>query len=176
MIPVAYPARPALAIRLSGRWLDRAANAICAITIAAVVAAGLLTLLGYRVLLDRTDSMQPAIRAGDLVINHEVPARSLRAGDIVTFPDQARPGRLITHRIVKIVPLGTDVMVETRGDMNPLSERWTVPASEPIRKLQAHVPWVGRLVPWLPSVPMRLALLLGAALLAAAAVIRRIWS
>jgi signal peptidase I len=175
MIP-AYAARPALSIRLSGRWLDRAANVVCALTIAAVVAAGLLTLTGYRVLLDRTDSMQPAIRAGDLVINHEVPARSLRAGDIVTFPDKARPGRLITHRVVKLTSVGSDLMVETRGDMNPLSERWTVPASDSVRKLQTHVPWVGRLVPWLPSVPMRLALILGAAMLAGAATLRRIWN
>jgi signal peptidase len=169
-------ATPSPAVRIRTGWLDHAATVACVMAIGGVLAAGILTLAGYRVLVDRTNSMSPAIRAGDLVVTRKVPAESVSPHAVVTFPDAAHPGRSVTHRVIGVRRLHGDLMFETRGDANPAPEFWGVRASQRVREVRFHVPGAGRLVPWLTSVPIRMTLLFSFALLAAAAALRRIWA
>src|SRR5580658_9353766 len=77
---------------------DRAAGGVC--ILALILMGGLLLGIasGYRPLVDHSDSMRPAIRAGDLLITHTKPAGSVRRGEIVSFNDPALAGKLVTHR------------------------------------------------------------------------------
>jgi signal peptidase I len=147
-----------------------------ALVVGAVLAAGILALSGYRVLVDRSGSMSPAIRTGDLLLTRTVAASSVSARDIVTFPDATHPGRTITHRVTAVRHRRRDLMFETRGDANPAPEFWGARKSQRVRVARFVVPGPGRLAPWLSAVPVPPALFFAAALLAAGATLRRIWA
>ena len=61
-------------------------------------------------------SMEPGIRAGDVVVMGASDGVSLGPGTVVTFRDQAFEDRLITHRITTAIDDGTYI---TKGDANP---------------------------------------------------------
>lgn len=60
-------------------------------------------LFGYRFLRVVTDSMEPEIMVGDVVICKEAEPHTLKRGDTITYRSQApgTAGRLITHKIVE---------------------------------------------------------------------------
>ena len=87
-------------------------------------------------LVDHSDSMRPAIRAGDLVFTESVPAAALHRGEIVTFSDRALGGRLVTHRVVAIRRTGSRIEFLTRGDANP--------AAGELERSRARLAWPRR--------------------------------
>jgi signal peptidase len=149
--------------------------------VAAGIAAGLvlavvvLLALGYRGLTVLSGSMEPALSAGDVVVQHQVSPRSLAVGDVVTFRDPEGGGRLITHRVRGVVERDGRVEVITRGDANSGSERWSVPADGRLGRVVARVPHLGRALAWTHGGLAALALLLvvPASLLAGALAGRR---
>lgn len=81
------------------------------------------SIFGYYMFDVVTDSMEPAIEAGEVIISKKVDDPSaLKVGDIITFiaPSGSLKGRNVTHRIVKIVMDDNGVLkhFRTRGD-NP---------------------------------------------------------
>jgi len=68
------------------------------------------SLFGLRVVAVMGDSMEPAIRAGALVMTKETPFDRLAEGDVIVF--MQADGRLNTHRIIAIEPHG----LITKGD------------------------------------------------------------
>jgi len=92
----------------------------------AAFALGLLIFVGYgclnnrwyRVVVIYSDSMSPALRAGDAIIITPAPAK-LQPGMIVTFEVA---GDLVTHRIVDI---SDDGCIVTKGDANEQVDHWT---------------------------------------------------
>jgi signal peptidase len=143
--------------------LDRALTVLI-VTLGIALAVGLgLRAFGLTALVDYTDSMRPAITAGDVVIDERVPARELRAGQIASIADPGAQGRLITHRVVSATAEGDRMVVVTRGDANDASERWVLAADAPTKRLVARIPWVGHLIAWLASPLLRTVLMLLAA-------------
>ena len=66
-------------------------------------------------------SMTPAIDTGDLIFDDPISAAGatkLHVGQIITFHDTPGSTTIITHRIVKVVHQGGDVLYETKGDAN----------------------------------------------------------
>jgi signal peptidase len=150
------------------RWANRGATAILACVVLLLGAGVALRAGGVAALVDRSESMAPAIHAGDVLLTREARADRVRAGDIVTLRDPAS-GQLITHRAVTVSTTGTRTTIVTRGDANVGSERWVVPADATVRRLAARIPLVGHALLWLVSPALRLALgALGFGLLAAA--------
>ena len=133
----AAPARVAARHAL-GRAAGLAAGA--ALVLLALVCLGWVT--GHRTLVDRSDSMRPALHAGDLVINRRSPAQQIARGDIVTFKDP-QLGRNITHRVVERREAGGRVGFVTRGDANSGVERWSAGPQERIGRLVASIPRLG---------------------------------
>ena len=114
--------------------------AYLALALLALVCLGWVT--GHRTLIDRSDSMRPALQAGDLVINRRVAADQIARGEIVTFEDpQLR--RNITHRVVERREAGGRVAFATRGDANSGVERWSAGPQERIGRLVASIPRLG---------------------------------
>ena len=130
---------------------------------------------GYRPLVDHSDSMRPAISAGDLLITHAQPAGSVRRGEIVSFKDPALAGRLVTHRVVAVHPAGARFDFITRGDANAAPESWSAARGSSIGVLAFRVPVIGRAIAWVADPLIRTVILALAALLLSTALLRRIW-
>lgn len=143
--------------------------------------AGVLALItlpriaGYVPYTVLTGSMSPAIAPGDIVIDERLPARHLRAGDIVTFADPERRGRMITHRVRRIDVRGSEVAVVTRGDANTVDERWRTRAAGHVGRVVARVPYAGFLTSWIRSPHGRLLLLVVPAVLLAVLELHATW-
>ena len=134
-----------------------------------LLALGLLYAAGYRPLVVHSASMAPAVDSGDLVITRAVAPADIAVGDIVSFHDRSRAGRLITHRVTALRREGRGVAFVTRGDVNTATERWSSAGDAQVGKLALRVPLAGYAVTWLTRPVIILALLaLVLALLASA--------
>lgn len=169
------PRRMSAGARRAGYIADRGSTVVCGLALAllAVLAAG--TAAGYRPLIDHSDSMRPAVRAGDLVLMHSDAATSIRRGDIVAFSDRALQDKLVTHRVLALHPSGARIDFVTRGDANPAAESWSVDRRASIDKLVLRIPAVGRPMAWMAGRWPRTILLGLAALVLSVALLRRIW-
>lgn len=83
----------------------KAVMAVCAIIIVyAVVAENNKSILGCRLFIVQTGSMQGTLEIGDLIVTKRPDKERLRVGDIVTFlsPDPEIRGKANTHRLIAI--------------------------------------------------------------------------
>jgi signal peptidase I len=120
---------------------------------------GLLHVAGYRPLVVHSASMAPAVDTGDLVITRAVAPSAVAVGDVVSFHDRSRDGRLITHRVTSARRQGRHVAFVTRGDVNSGVERWSSTRDARVGRLALRVPLAGYAVTWLTRLPIILALL-----------------
>lgn len=71
--------------------------------------------LGYKPFIVLSDSMNPVINSGDLVITKETEAGALNVGDIISY----RSGdSVVTHRIAEITETDGALSFITKGDAN----------------------------------------------------------
>lgn len=110
-----------------------------------VLAATASLLFGLRPLVFRSGSMEPTIRTGALGLARQVPADSVRPGDVVSVI--AASGSRITHRVVTTTPGPTTELV-LRGDANSRPDSEVYRVSE-VDLLIAQVPGLGYVVSWL---------------------------
>lgn len=118
----------------------------------AVILAGLAGLavgtlapaaLGWHPTIVVSDSMVPAVHAGDVVVTsplHASDAASLPLGSVVLAADPVRPGGLLLHRVVGRRPDGTLV---TKGDANALPDSTPLPPANLRGLARLKVPAVG---------------------------------
>jgi signal peptidase I len=132
-------------------------------------------LAGYRSFTVRSGSMTPAIETGDVVVTKSISPLSARVGDVVTFVDPEGTGKLFSHRVQSVRPLGDEVAFVTRGDANTSTEHWRVPANGSIGRVAYRIPKIGYALSWIDSGPSRLALIAIPALLLLWAAMVRIW-
>ncbi len=158
------------------RVADRIASVVCVAAAALLIALLAGMLLGYRPLIDHSGSMRPAISAGDLLITRTAAATSVRPGAVVSFDDPALAGKLVTHRVVRVVS-GSSSRLEflTRGDANPVPESWSVSRGASVPEVVATVPGVGFGLAWMDDRWVRTALLTLVALVLSSVLLRRIW-
>ncbi len=158
------------------RALERLAGALLVVVCALALVAGVAWVVGYTPLVDRSDSMSPALHAGDLLITRRMPAADAKRGHVVTFRDEALGGRSVTHRVVRVVRQGDRLAFTTRGDANRSSEDWTIPAKADLSRVVGRAPLIGSAALWAMSPLVRFLLAgLGCALLSLTA-LRQIWS
>jgi signal peptidase len=149
--------------------------------IVGVVAGLALAMLGPLVFGGRTfavlsGSMEPTLRVGDLVLEKKVAAPDIHVGDIVTFRSPDDAGKLITHRVRRVVIADGTVKVTTKGDANLSPERWTVPADGTVGRALGRVPKIGYLLVWTRSPAGRMLLIVLPALLLGLSQLWRIWT
>jgi signal peptidase len=169
----AAKARPKLERTL--RLADRASSVVCGLAVATLIALLGAMALGYRPLIDHSDSMKPAIRAGDVVITHYQLAASIRPGEIVSFNDPVLDNRLVTHRVVSVDAAGAELHFVTRGDANAAPESWTAARGSRLGVVVLRIPAVGRAIAWMGDRWVRAVLLALVAFLLGVALLRRIW-
>jgi signal peptidase len=88
-------------------------------------------------------SMEPAIMTGDVVIAMPVAPLDVRPGDIVSFNDPGRGGKLVTHRVRSLRRSGGDVDFVTKGDANNSVEKWRIRADRQIGRTVLRLPRLG---------------------------------
>lgn len=99
--------------------------------------------IGWRPYTVLTGSMRPGIQPGDVVMDRPILARDMHVGDVVTFSDPTRQGKLVTHRVRSISRGPKLTNVETRGDANNTSERWTVQTNDRVGRVVYVLPKIG---------------------------------
>lgn len=130
----------ALALGLAVAWLALAGSLAFWATAPSVI--------GWRPYVVMTDSMQPSLAPGDVVLISKdtgVTGQPLRPGDVTLIADPTRADGTRLHRFLRFDPDGG---VVTRGDANA-SEDSPTDASNVRGRTQLVVPSVGLPVVWL---------------------------
>lgn len=84
---------------------------------------------GYLPMIVLTDSMNPEIESGDLIICHTIDAGSVKENDIIAFFDPAGDGTsVVTHRVIEVVNEDGRLFFRTKGDNNNTEDKDLVPA------------------------------------------------
>jgi signal peptidase len=136
------PALTAVPVSRS-RWRDRLVVSLVVAVSTPVLCALLLVLFGFQPLVIRSGSMVPSLGVGDVVLSQQVPVTALRPGDVVTVHGSDLVGDSITHRVRNVTATADGVRLETRGDANVVSERWTVSSTATVGRVRWSVPWIG---------------------------------
>lgn len=103
------------------------------------------TLFGWHVTTVVSDSMRPAIAAGDVVAARPVGVENLRPGQVLLAPDPDHEDRLRMHRYASTAPDGGIV---TRGDANADDDSSHVAARDVLGVGTLRVPLVGKPAMW----------------------------
>ncbi|MFR5683009.1 MAG: signal peptidase I [Clostridia bacterium] len=99
---------------------------------------------GYQAYIITTNSMEPNIREGDVIIIKQCDEQTLKEGDIITFRNSKN--EFITHRIISIEEEQNEKLYVTKGDNNTIEdlEKISFNAIEGI--LIFRVPFLGNIL------------------------------
>lgn len=129
-----------------------ALSAVAHIALAAVlwglVWATIPRMFGWQPTVITGGSMQPTIDLGDIVVTRPLGTRDLVPGEVVTFQDPSNSERLITHRVVEVMPDGS---LRTRGDNNGSVDTQLVAPSTVQGRATLRIPYLGRPLLWLQN-------------------------
>lgn len=95
-----------------------------------------------------SQSMQPIINYGDLVIMRGAPSENIGVGDVIAFnvpsPYDSIAASPTVHRVVEKWTEDGEVYFKTRGDQNDNNDPWTISTENVLSKYtQYKVPYVG---------------------------------
>jgi signal peptidase len=94
-------------------------------------------------------SMSPSLEVGDIVFVSEKHVESVGEGDIIQFKDE---GKLIIHRVHKIVESEGDTVFITKGDANNQPDPNPIYLAQIQGKALGHVPKIGWISIYLKSI------------------------
>lgn len=103
---------------------------------------------GYRPLIVLSGSMEPQILPGDIVVTKDVPADTLKEGDIVSY---LQGSAIITHRIVSIDEAAGVKTFQTKGDNNNTVDDTTLSADMLQGKFLYRIPRLGHVAMFLQT-------------------------
>lgn len=99
-----------------------------------------------------TDSMDPKIESGDLIICHTAEAEEIKVNDIISFFDPAGNGTsIVTHRVVEIVEKNGEILFRTRGDNNNTEDKELVPAENLVGIYKTRIAGAGHIAMFMQS-------------------------
>ena len=126
------------------------------------------SLLGIAISPVLSGSMKPVFNPGDALITKETKVLNLRVGDIVVLRN-ASDYSLFSHRITSIKNVDFQIVINTKGDNNPVADAGAVKVNplQLIPREIGHVPFLGGEVVFFTSNKGRLVsyILIGLALL-----------
>lgn len=91
-----------------------------------------------------SESMTPAIEVGDLLIVRVVDPKDVAVGTVIVFHPKADPRQLIVHRVVEVIHQEKQIMFITKGDKNPDTDKWIVPADHLVGIVVGRIPDLGQ--------------------------------
>jgi signal peptidase len=136
-------------------------------------------LMGARLLVVLSQSMEPTVPMGSIVVSLPVSASEIAVGDLITFHSTGPDGSpaLVTHRVVEVVDDGIAVRFRTKGDAVEEPDLNLVEPHNLVGRVLFNVPMVGYLVGFVHT-PLGLFALVGlpAALLVIGEIAEIIWN
>lgn len=163
-------------MRRSVRTIARVTTALVSGAVVTLVTAyaGLLV-AGYRPVAVYSGSMRPTLGVGSLAVDRVIDARKVRVGDMITFDDPTVVGRLVTHRVVQIVPTKHGLAYRTKGDANAARDPWAIRLDDKVGRVAFDVPVAGYVLYYAHTREIRTGLIGIAALSLLIGIMRRIW-
>lgn len=102
-----------------------------------------ISIFGYKAYIITTNSMEPHIKEGDVIITKNEKEEDLQVGDIITFE---KKGQVITHRITNIEDNEGKKSYTTKGDNNTIEDLEKVSYDEIVGKGILTIPKLGKLI------------------------------
>lgn len=107
---------------------------------------------GFCPLIVLSGSMEPEIGAGDLIICKQIDSEQVKKGDVIAFFDpDSKEGKVLTHRVVKVVDEDGVLSYRTKGDANNTEDRSLVPADSLVGIYQFRIPGAGNIAMFMQS-------------------------
>lgn len=127
----------------------------------------------YRVLTVLTASMRPAFGPGAAVVVVPVAVSDLAVGDVITYAAPTGDHAVVTHRVIEVLEPGT---IRTKGDASNAADPWVARLrGDTVWQVRAQVPLLGQAIQLMRQPAIRVASVLGGALMAVVLGLRRIW-
>ena len=101
-----------------------------------------MSLFGCEAYIIKTNSMEPSIKNGDVVITKKVPEEKIQVGEIITFKQDAD---IITHRISRIEEENGKKYI-TKGDNNNIEDSSKITYQEIKGKEIIAIPYLGKII------------------------------
>lgn len=99
-----------------------------------------------------TDSMQPEIASGDLIVCRTIKAEDVKVKDVISFFDPAGNGSsIVTHRVIEIVEKDGERYFRTRGDNNNTEDKHLVPSENLVGVYKMRIPGAGHVAMFMQS-------------------------
>ena len=110
------------------------------------------TFAGYFPMFVMTDSMQPVIKSGDLIIAHVEDPQNIEPGDIISFFDPASKGTsIVTHRVQEALNRAGKLSFLTKGDANNAEDIALVPSDNLVGVYCLRIPLMGNVAMFMQS-------------------------
>jgi signal peptidase len=152
-----------------------AVSLLTGLTVLLAVGYGVLLLAGYKPAAVYSGSMEPSIRVGAIAVDKPVSSGSVRVGDVITFRDPYVAGRIVTHRVVRILHTRRGLAYRTKGDANPTRDPWTIELPARVGRVAFDVPYVGYVLVYSHTREIRTVLIALASFAFLAFCLRAIW-
>lgn len=108
---------------------------------------------GYMPMIVLTESMDPAIKGGDLIIIKAAEPEEIKVRDVITYFDpDSKKQSTITHRVINIKTVDGKLVFETQGDANPAPDG-DIPAEKLIGKYQFRIAGLGKVAMFMQTTP-----------------------
>ena len=99
---------------------------------------------GWFPLIVLTESMEPEIKAGDIIVCHTMDPEEIEVGDVISFFDPAGNGTsIVTHRVIEVLDEGGAPQFRTRGDNNNTDDKLPVDAEDLVGVYRSRIPGAG---------------------------------
>lgn len=92
--------------------------------IALVITAALVIYLRVGVISITSESMVPSLHTDDMALTVQASLDSIKEGDVVVLPHPSDTSLYFAHRLVAVDRTRGGVVVETKGDANPVKDGW----------------------------------------------------
>lgn len=89
-------------------------------------------MMGKVPLIVLTESMDPTIQGGDLIVCDSTDSSFIKNGDVVSYfdPSKSNSSVIVTHRVSEVTQSNGDLSFKTKGDANNTIDKVPVPASK----------------------------------------------
>ena len=116
---------------------------IVLVTISAMNNIEQISFFKHKAYIITTNSMEPSINAGDVIVVKEVNEEDLKVKDVITFK---KGESKITHRISSIVKRDNKNVFITKGDNNNVEDTEGVIYENVLGKQVLRIPYIGKII------------------------------
>ncbi len=102
-----------------------------------------ISILDYKAYVITTDSMEPNLKSGDVVVEKEEKEENLKVNDIITYQ---KGESKITHRITRIVKKENQNVYMTKGDNNKIEDTDGITYDKILGKEVIRIPFIGKII------------------------------